>query len=105
MRPCADVALCWRLMRRQEHWEAAAACEAAQEAAAAAAEEKARLLTELQDAREALRAATDGAAGCHDIEAAELAAQLKVGRRSCCHCSCGLDYPLSQCQPEMHLIL
>jgi len=63
---------------RQEHWEAAAACEAAQEAAAAAAEEKARLLTELQDAREALRAAAEGATGAHDSEAAELAAQLKV---------------------------
>jgi hypothetical protein len=59
-----------------------AACEAAQEAAAAAADEKARLLTELQEARAALHAATtaaDSAGASHDSEAACLAAQLKVG--------------------------
>ncbi|BDA40455.1 hypothetical protein COCOBI_01-1080 [Coccomyxa sp. Obi] len=65
---------------RQEYSEAMAACEAAQEAAAAAAEEKARLLTELQQARAALdasAAAADSAGASRDAEAAYLAAQLK----------------------------
>ncbi len=55
-----------------------AACQAAQEAAAAAAEEKARLLTELQQARAALDASADGSGASRDAESAYLAAQLKV---------------------------
>jgi hypothetical protein len=66
---------------RQEYANATAASAAAREAAESAAQEKARLLTELRQAREALdaaSAASDRAGNARDDVARQLAMQLKV---------------------------